>query len=61
MRKAGQIVDQHRGDYGHLPVSTQAVIALLGPLTMGLGYNTPQFEEYLMVERAKARHKRRHR
>ena len=60
MRKAGEVVSQHRGEYGHLPVSTQLAIAILGPLTLGMGYNTPAFDEYVMVERAKARHKRRH-
>ena len=60
MRFAGEIADKHRGHYGHLPAQTQAIVALLGPLTLGLGYNTPQFDEFIMKERARARHKRRH-
>ena len=49
-----------RGDYGHLPAKTQAIIGALGPLTIGMAYATPQFKEYVLIERAKARHKRRH-
>ena len=52
--------DVYRGTYGHLPTKTQLTIGALGPLTLGLAYATPQFKEYVMVERAKARHKRRH-
>ena len=52
--------DPYKGDYAHLPVKTQLAIGALGPLTMGIAYATPQFKEYLMIERAKARHKRRH-
>ena len=52
--------EQYRGDYAHLPTKTQLTIGALGPLTLGMAYATPQFKEYIMIERAKARHRRRH-
>ena len=55
MRKAGPVVSQHRGEQ-NLPATTQLAIAILGPLTFW--DRTPLLSMSIMIERAKARHKR---